>query len=29
MYSILKFYDPVIHPVENNKEEVLSSKRIF
>jgi hypothetical protein len=29
MYSISKFYNPVIHPVESNKEEVLSSKRIF
>jgi hypothetical protein len=29
MYGILKFYDLVIHPVENNKEEVLSGKEIF
>jgi hypothetical protein len=29
MYSILKFYNPVIYLVENNDEEVLSSKDIF
>jgi hypothetical protein len=29
MYSILRFYNPVIHLVENNKEKVLSSKDIF
>jgi hypothetical protein len=27
MYSIPKFYDSVIHPVKNNKEEVLSGKK--
>jgi hypothetical protein len=29
IYSILRFYDPVIHPVKNNEKEVLSSKDIF
>jgi hypothetical protein len=29
MYSILKIYNPVIHPVKSNEEEVLSSKDIF
>jgi hypothetical protein len=29
IYSIPKFYNPVIYPVKSNKEEVLSSKRIF
>jgi hypothetical protein len=29
MHSIPKFYNPVIHPVESDKEKVLSSKDIF
>jgi hypothetical protein len=29
MYSIPRFYNPVIHPVKSNKEEVLSGKNIF
>jgi hypothetical protein len=29
MYSIPRFYDPVIHPVESNEKEVLSDKEIF
>jgi hypothetical protein len=29
MHSILRFYNPVIHPVESNNEEVLSNKNIF
>jgi hypothetical protein len=29
MYSILKFYNPVIHLVKSNKEKVLSNKNIF
>jgi uncharacterized Zn finger protein len=26
MHSILRFYNPVMHPVESDKEEVLSNK---
>jgi hypothetical protein len=29
MYSIPKFYNPVMYPVESDEEEVLSSKKIF
>jgi hypothetical protein len=29
MHSILRFYNPVMHPVKSNKEEVLSNKEIF
>ena len=29
MYSIPKFYNPVMHPVKSNKKEVLSNKDIF
>jgi hypothetical protein len=29
MHSILRFYNPVIHPVESDDEEVSSSKDIF
>jgi hypothetical protein len=29
MYSIPRYYNPVIHPVESDEEEVLSGKRIF
>jgi hypothetical protein len=29
MHGIPKFYNPVIHPVKSNNEEVLSSKDIF
>jgi hypothetical protein len=29
MHGILRFYNPVMHPVKNNKEEVLSDKEIF
>jgi hypothetical protein len=29
IYSIPKFHNSVIHPVESDKEEVLSSKDIF
>jgi hypothetical protein len=29
MYGILRFYNPVMHLVKSNKEEVLSDKDIF
>jgi hypothetical protein len=29
IYGILRFYNPVMHPVESDKEEVLSNKEIF
>jgi hypothetical protein len=29
MYGIPRFYNSVIHPVESDKEEVLSDKDIF
>jgi hypothetical protein len=29
MHSIPKFYNPVMHPVESNKEKVLNNEDIF
>jgi hypothetical protein len=29
MYSIPRFYNPVMHPVESNNKEVSSSEDIF
>jgi hypothetical protein len=29
MYSILRFYNPVMYPVESDDEEVLSNKKTF
>jgi hypothetical protein len=29
MYGIPRFYNPVMHPVESDKKEVLSNKEIF